>query len=300
MAKKNKGILLLAFGKKGYAESANNLAYTIKRLSGVHITLAVQPELLNYIFAEDYQYWDNIVELKEADYITDGKIDPAKAKVSVYDIGSKYYKEFIYLDVDAMCWQNIDGLFDQCSDSGKFYVTDVKGVGEQDEVINYSIWASNEDIVDFFDLKKKDKIYAIQSSWAYFKVCQEAKDFMTEVKKYFKKGFDKKKLLEKWGGTLPDELIFSGVLSKMGIDASHNFYPEPIHFGNKHPHKGFTDLAKDTYIMSTYGNGNGQTLTKTSYFEYYDRQMIEWKKEELKGHKYKIGQINKDKHANGH
>jgi len=123
---------------------------------------------------------------------------------------------------------------------------------------------------------------------------------MTEVKKYFKKGFDKKKLLEKWGGTLPDELIFSGVLSKMGIDASHNFYPEPIHFGNKHPHKGFVDLAKDTYIMSTYGNGNGQTLTKTSYLEYYDRQMIQWKKEELKGHKYKIGQINKDKHANGH
>lgn len=300
MAKRNKGILLLAFGKKGYAEAANNLAYTIKRFSDVHITLAVQSDLLNYIYQDDYKYWDNIMPLKESDYLTNGKVDPAKAKVRIYDIGSKVYKEFIYLDVDAMCWQNIDGLFEQCSESGKYYITDVKGVGGQDEVVNYSIWASNEDIADFFELKKNDKICAIQSSWCYYKCGPDAKKFSDTVKKYFNKGFDLKKLQEKWGGTLPDELIFSGVLSKMGIDASHEFNPKPIHFGNKHPQKGFTELAKDSYLMSTYGNGNGQTLTKVSYLEYYDRQMIQWKKEHGENHRYKIGQINKDKHANKH
>jgi hypothetical protein len=300
MAKKQRGILLLAFGAKGYAELAANLAYSLKRHSNVHITLAVQPDLMDYIFAEDYQYFDNIIDLKEDDYMKDGKVDPARAKVRIYDIGSKLYKEFIYLDVDALCWHDIEGLFTQCSESEKYYITDVKGVGSQDEVVNYSIWAKNEDITEFFGLKKKDKIVAIQSSWCYFKTCPDTKKFATEVKKYYNKGFDLLKLQEKWGGTLPDELIFSGVLSKMGLDASHEFYPAPIHFGNHHPKKGMTELAEDSYLLSVYGNGNGQTLTKVAYLEYYDRVLIQWKKEHGQNHKYKIGQANKDKHANKH
>lgn len=301
MAKKQRGIVLEAFGRRGYAELAVNLAFSIKRFSDVHITLAVQANLMDYIYAEDYKYFDKIVHLKPDDYMKDGKIDPARAKVRVYDIGSKVYKEFIYLDVDALCWQDINGLLDQCAALDKPYITDVKGAGKIDEVVNYSIWATNEDIAKFFGLKKKDTIYAIQSSWAYFKVCDETKAFMAEVKNYYNKGFDLTKLREKWGGTLPDELIFSGVLSKMGIDAAHSFYPNPIHFGNKH--KGdatFTSLAEDTYIMSVYGNGSGNTLTKREYIEYYDRVLIQWFREEKRNHRYKIGQAIKDKHANFH
>jgi len=291
---------LMAFGAKGYAELAVNLAYSIKKHSDIHITLAVQPDLMRYIYADDYGHFDKIVDLKPDDYLNNGKVDPARCKVRVYDIGSKYYKSFIYLDVDALCWQDINGLFDQCADTDQFYITELKGKADHDQVVNYSIWATNDDIVDFFGLKKKDQICAIQSSWCYFRVCDDAKKFMAEVKKYYKKGFPISKLTEKWGGTLPDELIFSGVISKMGIDCGHHFYPKPIHFGNEHPQTTFEQLAEDSYLLSVYGNGAGQTLTKTSYLEYYDRIMIKWLRGDLQNHKYKIGQAIKDKHANKH
>jgi hypothetical protein len=86
----------------------------------------------------------------------------------------------------------------------------------------------------------------------------------------------------------------------MGIDCGHHFYPKPIHFGNEHPKVTFEQLAQDSFLLSVYGNGAGQTLTKTSYLEFYDRILIRWKREQLKNHRYKIGQAIKDKHANKH
>jgi hypothetical protein len=52
------------------------------------------------------------------------------------------------------------------------------------------------------------------------------------------------------------------------------------------------------YLMSVYGNGNGATLTRPTYLEWYDLWMRKWKRKDGGTHRYKIHSAMKDKHAN--
>ena len=74
----------------------------------------------------------------------------------------------------------------------------------------------------------------------------------------------------RWGKALPDELIFGGALAIKEVDASTPI--RPIFFGSTH--KPISEIREQYYLLSLYGNGNGKTLTKTDYLEFYDRHMI--------------------------
>ncbi len=286
-------IVLFSFGKQGYGFAAYNLATSIRSFSNIPIILFTDGNSTSSL--SDYSVFTKVIRMPREITTTNDKIDPAKVKVNVYHlIEDLPYDEFLYLDVDALCLKKIDDMFESFQKGG-FYQTDVVGRGSFGDKINYAIWAKQSDIWPFFDLKKEDVYPAIQSSYAYIRKGPEAKKFFNTVKSYFEKGFPVNKILMRWGGTIPDELIFSGTCAKMGISPDSPI--RPIFFGWKYVKASYSELQEKYYLLSIYGNGTAKTLTKLRYWEWYDRLGNKLARKQGRPF-YKSVYIKRDKHAN--
>lgn len=258
----NKGIVLLAFGRRGYLNMAHNLAMSIKFYNpAINITLFTE----NNYDPIDKDLYDSVRELPNDMIYTAGVgIDPIKAKIGLYDILPYEYN--LYLDVDALLLKDITPLLDTLIENKETFVTDIIDTGDINKSIQYSIWAKNEDIFKHFDLPKDAILPSTQTSWMYIKKCKDSKQIFETAKKYI--DFPKNRLTKKWGGTMPDELIFSGVLAKLKCIPKLN--PNPIFFGNKLSEKTYTELREQYFILSLYGNGRGRTMTLKKYIDWYD------------------------------
>lgn len=297
--KKDQGIVLFAFGKRGYAFAAFNMALSIKHFNKeIKISLFIDKAIRKYIQYEGY--FDNVVELNDSDIYSPGVgLDPAKVKTNLYD--KLPYKENLYLDVDGCALKDLQPLIDLLSSKEGSYLTEVRSLNTFDgEAGEYHIWASNKDIWENYNLKKTDVFPAIQSSFAYIKKSKEAEKFFKAVKANFNKGFDTKKLLMRWGSTVPDELIFSATCAKEGVNPDAGI--RPIFFGWSPMFVeyglNFQRIKDDHYITAIFGNGNGiRTLTNKDYIKWYDKLMNKYGMAE--GYAvYGSSEIMKDKHVN--
>lgn len=282
------GIVMVAFGHPSYAYAARNLAYSIRRFdSGISIAL-IADTCIDYLTADDKAIFNLRIPIPFTFH------EPAEVKIRLYELLP--YTHCLYLDVDALCVSDPGPHLDRMIASKAHYLTSVMGKGKVTEPITYNVWATPADIVDFFAVPEGNDIVAIQSSWAYIKVCAASKALFANVIKYYNKGFDRAKLLEKWGGGMPDELLFSGVLSKMGIDAAYN---EPFMFFGDGPEiiRNEIDMGQKYCIMSLYGNGNGRPKTPLRYWDLYDAVLRKWSRKDS-AHYYKADIIRKHKHAN--
>lgn len=291
---KQKGIVLVAFGKKGYGYAAWNMAQSIKVHSpNLPIHLVTTKDIISKLVHTGY--FDSISYLKDSDYKTKGRIDAGKAKTHLYNYLP--FKENIYLDVDGIVLQDIEPLFDACREIGLPYQTDVKGTGKKGEAINYDIWAKHEDTWDFFGLDDHATLCAPQTSWAYIKRGKEAKQIFTDAKAFYLKGFPKEKLKMQWGGSTPDELIFAGSCAKNDLIPAGP--KNVVFFGWRHVNITFTEISEKHYVLSLYGNGVGRTLTKLKYREYYDRLVAQNCRKHQVTRFYKQSAIMRDKFVNG-
>jgi len=289
MAKKkeieSKGVVILAFGKRGYSFAAWNLAKSIKHYSpNLHITLFSQDECIKYL--DDLTVFDNVEILDQELCVTDSKLDPAKTKVLMYDFLP--YTHNIYIDADCILLKDIEPLMDECVNSGKYYLTTVIDKGTKDQDIRYNGWASSDDIWKHFKVKEGAILPAIQSSWCYLKKCKEADVFASNLKKYF--DFPIKLLKQKWGGGLPDELIYSGTCANMQLIPEGN---DAVFFGNTRESLTFNEIIEKHYILTLYGSGSGRATVRLKYREWYDNLM-----KKINGKvKYKGLYILQDKHV---
>lgn len=296
---KKKGILLLAFGKKGYLRLAYNLAYSIRHFNkDVHITL-IMSDGLKGIQAQDFSVFSHVAYIPEYDHLTNGRIDPAKVKSRMYHIGAEHYDHFLYLDVDAIATQDPEPLLDYCIGTGQGYLTEVIGKGGKADHIPYSMWATNEVIWNYFGLPEDATLCGIQSSWAYFDKAK-GKELGDMVANEYAKGFPFELLSNHWGHTLPDELLFQGSCARLGIDPTlHGFAKKPIFFGNVN-NVPVSDIVQNHLLLSCFGNSGSKSLTKLTYLELYDRLMRDYCKSKGEGHRYKLREYCMgDKHCNG-
>lgn len=280
-----KGIVLFAYGKKGYTLMAHNIAVSIKQHTpDIHITLFLEPDL----YVQDHTVFDSIVYLdRSLIYSENVGIDPAKCKVNMYDLLP--YEHNLYLDVDGLVLKDLNPLFDKLIEGEDSFVTDIIATGKRHESIEYSIWAGNDVIWPYFDLKEDAILPSTQTSWMYIRKDDKAKNIFDTAKQYL--DFPKNRLRKKWGGTVPDEVIFSGVLAKLEAIPKHN--PRPIFFGTKNDERPLYQLSKDYFVLSLYGNGRGRTMVMPKY--------IKWYNDLIKGYEksYKSEMFMGDKHANG-
>lgn len=297
--KNDKGIVLISVGAKGYPYMAFNLAYSLKHhCPNIPIHL-IADQSYEYLPLDRRFVFDSVSPVDYDDYHTHGTMDPGKLKVRIY----KYlpFKHNLYMDVDALCLQSPERPFEMMVKDERWYITNEMGRGSQDEKINYSEWASNETIARYFKLKKTQQIIAIQSSWAYIEKCRDAQKFFKQAEKEFEK-FPIEQLQTKWGKSLPDELIFSGLASKndMNVDGLKNL----MFFGASTTTETMSEIRRDYYIMSLYGNGTGRTMTPLRYWEHYDTLLFKWTREHrdagdilATNHVYKGGIVKQYKYA---
>ena len=297
---KKQGVVLIAIGNQGYAEMAANLAFSIKRFNdSINITLFTD-EYYEHLLHEDRWVFDDVKRLSIDQYTDNGRLDPGKIKVNLYDLLP--YKENLYLDVDALALTDLKPLLDDLSNDGRHIITEKMGEGDHNtQDIEYCVWSKPCDIAKNFKVPKKNSIVTIQSSWFYVKRGTQAREFYAKVKRAYENGYPSDDLLETWGGGLPDELFFTGIISQMGLDVS--FRKDVMFFGDGAKRITTTEVESNYSLLSLFGNGDGRTKTALVYWEMYDTLLHKWARLErdegrMKRHNYKGQKIRKFKYAN--
>jgi len=263
-------VLLVAFGKRGYGLMTHNLALSLRHHSpNVKLHLFISDELKQYVNPE---HFDNIRTIEFDDFNDHRGVAPAKVKTRLYEFGRSIgLKSFLYLDVDAVCLNNIEPFLEALK--GRNLATEIIGQGGKAEKINYSIWAKNADIWDFFNLDDNDTLCGIQSSWMYFEqsdVCDKLQEYLDW---YMLKGIPISILQQQWGGNIPDELIYQGIIAKMGLIPTPPITDKHrILFGNKKNKTTPSDAESGYYLLSIYGDDR---LTQKKWLKLYDKHLAE-------------------------
>ncbi len=305
-----KGIVLLAFGKRGYGFAAYNLAVSIRAFnSTIPMTIYHDDIALGQVEESKWAIFDKMIRIDDNILFKNGRMDPGYAKVNIYDLYP--YDLNLYLDVDALCLKDIAPLFDimekKCDTEANYFFTHIiathkiKGdireqFSKEDRDFKSMQWAWADDIWKHFKLKQDDIFYATNSSYQIVKKCDKAKAFYDKIKENYANPISVDVLRMKWGGGQPDELYMNAALCQLKIPAQMD--TDVMFFGGDLNHT-FTEIQDKFFFLSLYGAGaSNVSTTRMKYREWYDRLLHAHFKEKGEGHIYKCQYIMSEKHAN--
>lgn len=278
----SKGILLIAYGKY-YGQFAYNLAASIKSQSDVKIHLVCDEAAIKNLqmdFFDSHKIYDFPM--------SEGRIDPCQTKIEVLKMSP--FEKTMYLDVDAVCLNKIDPLFDAL-DGEPVYVH-IMGQGGEKDKIHYSHWADNDVIWPHFKLSHDAVLPSTQTSIIYFEKGSKSKSFFAQLQKNYNNKLDKKQYTNMWGlsKSHPDELYFAVTFAHMGNipkpELKPIFYPVVLENEGK--------ILKDYYLLSIYG---AHRTIKNYALSLYDRVMKKLFKPMGIHHRYDAHGLYKHKFA---
>lgn len=275
---------MLAHGKRGYAFAAINMALSIKHHSHeIPITLFHDKNALAQIPDNYLTFIDTYVEFDEEFYET-GRVEPGRAKLLAVD--KSPYDRTLYLDVDGVCVKDIEPIFERLK--GTPITCQQMGEGGFGEEIKYDGWSNHEYTFEFFDLSFHSRWKTTQTSWFYV---EKGTPLLLELFRYYDKRYPLDKLKYQWAGFIPDEIIWSGVMSKHRVQLYEA--EDIIYFGTDFINH--TEIVEKYFFLSLYGNGKGVTLVRPMYFELYDRIMFQMYGDMGLDHQFKCQFIMNDK-----
>ena len=268
------GIIILALNKQSYACAAFNLALSIKKYNPtLNITLLTDNTHQMCFRPEHYAVFDWIKEVDKEDYTGLNGFCPAKAKLAMYKYST--YKQTLYVDADSLCFQDLTALFSK-----------LKGNAFKSNNVNdYTQWTDDNHFKDFFGVEVGD---TINSSWIYF----ENNKVFKQAQKFYAKGFDITKLKQKWGNSIPDELMLNGAIQNLAVNPKVDF--PVMFFDDRKDTRDTTQLMEDFYFMTFYGNANS---TRLQFREFYDRYLFKLCTEKGIEHRFKMSGIISQKHV---
>lgn len=292
-----KGIVLLAFGKRGYGFAAYNLAVSIRAFNNtIPITVYCDDIAFSHIEPEKMIIFDRIEKIGNDRLYNEGKFDPGYVKVNLYDLYP--YDLNLYLDVDALCLRDIAPLFEIMEKKPDFFYTHIIDTHTIDKGRDFKSmqWAWADDIWGHFKLKPDDVFYATNSSYQIVRKGKQARKFYDQIKKNYANPIPIDKLRMKWGGGQPDELYMNAALCQLKISAQMD--TDVMFFGGDLKHT-FTEIENKFYFLSMYGAGfSNVSTTRLKYREWYDRRLHKHFLDRREGHIYKSQYIMAEKHAN--
>lgn len=288
----NKAVVLLCFGDHTYAKWAFNLALSIKKHNpDIKIHLLHEADSLSHLSDYALSFFDKRTIIEHYDtHDGSGRLFPAKLKTGLY----KYleYDHNIYLDVDAVCMHDLDGLFDICIAKDTYFLTQIHSthsIKDGEGEIPDMAWATAKTIWDHYALPEDAVLPATQSSFAYIKKCDQSEQLYILMKHNLLNGIPLDKLAFKWGGSMPDELILNVTLAQLGIAPSLDI--DPVYFSNKSSSN--FDFINSHFLLGIFG---GKGITHSSLLNYYDRLMHNYCREGFGiNHLYKAHQLIKNK-----
>lgn len=289
-----KGVVLVAFGKRGYAYAACNMAVSIKHYNPLlSISLLCDNKFEDHLTKKsDMAVFDQVIRLPDRVLFSPhGGHDPALTKISIYEFLPYDYN--LYLDVDGVAMQDITPVIDALIEKGGYYYTHIFGSrtladGNENEEM---VWAWMHDIWDHYKLPRDARLPATNSSIQFIKKSKEAKDLFDQIQKNYSNPIPVDRLRLKWGGGQPDELYLNIALCQKGWQDCDHY----VFFGNRISEMTFEQIEKRYYILSIFG---GRGFTRECYMEWYDRLLFRYYEARGKEHLYKRNYIVNDKHAN--
>lgn len=285
-----KGILLAAWGKRGYIYAAYNLAFSIKNYNRmIPITLYCQDGILNHLKDFEHDVFDDIVSIPKEIL----EKPAAEIKTSIYDMLP--YDCTLFLDVDALCFQDLEPCLDEMIETGAPYYSHVLNLHtiDQGNDIPQMIWAKADVIWDHFKLPEDAVLPCTNSSFQFIRKCDESAKLIQAIKRNMSNQIPLEKLSDQWGAGQPDELYLNASLAQCGMTGkTHREY---MFMGNVLSPKPMHVIEQEYYILSIFG---GKRFTKEKYTEYYDKKLIKIFYGHGKYHNYKYQYILRDKHAN--
>lgn len=259
------GIVLAAFGKRGYGYAAHNLALSLRHHGCKYpIYLYCQKDTVDSI---NLALFDGVFYLEQNEYTFRGRFAPGYGKINV--ISKLPFEENLFIDVDSLCLKPIDGLVDILRE--KDFSTIWMGEGYYQQDISYDPWANHEYAWRFFDLAIQQKWTTTQTSLVWIRKNEETLKLVRQLQYYYEKGYHPDGLKEAWARMyIPDELIFSGVIAKNNLDIKIGM--EPVFFGViNNPDKGLErhEIENKYYILSMLGGAGNKSLTIPRFQEWY-------------------------------
>ena len=280
-----RGILLMAWGKRGYGFMAHNLAVSIKHHSpGIPIHLIATEKVLKEV--TDRSMFDSI-ELLDGD-----PSDPGRYKADIYELTP--FDSTLFLDVDGICLRPVEEMFDRLDASGAYYATFINEVYDVNSpnILPQMWWAYRQDIWNHCCFDHETKFPATQSSIQYIRKCDKTAEMYSIFKAEMDSPIPLERLRNKWGGGQPDELYLNIALARMG--EWHHIGEASMYFGNtsaKRPH----EIADVYTFLSLFGN---RSNIKPMYWEYYDRILMKIQSGRGQRHNFKGHILRSDKIAN--
>ncbi len=299
---KSQGVVLFAFGKHTYYWAMYNLLFSIKHHSqNIKVACFVgDKDYMGRYCPDIFDLADSITEIEKEHLYTNGKFDPGKLKVNIYN-----YLPFdsnLYLDVDAVCLKNIEPLFTELKAIDKEYASHTVGYHriENGRKIDSMQWAFADDIWSVYGLGQDSVLPAINSSLQFIAKGQTSKKIYDTAKDlYENKPLPLDKLRMKWGNGQPDELYMNIAFALLGYDpACTEIGYDGAEIGHIHfaMTRGFeySQVIQRFYFQSYYG---GKGFTARYYTEWLDRMLTKMQREKGGAHQYTIDRILQYKHA---
>lgn len=291
-----KGIFLIAFGKRGYAFAAYNIAYSLKYFNkDLKICLFHDDKIMKHLTDQmpisDIDVFDDYVEIPQEILFSDGNLDPCLTKISMYDYLPYDYN--LFLDVDGVALKDVTPSLDNMIKSGGNYYTHIfdHWTIQQGNDNQHMVWAWPSEIWDHYGLSKDAKMPSTNSSIQFIKKCEKSKVFFDKLKENYKNKIPLERLRLKWGGGQPDELYLNVTLAQLGWEKMDDV----VFFGNSHSPLSLEKIEENYYILSIFG---GRGFTRLMYIDWYDRILLKMFRANEKSHNFKVENIIKDKHAN--
>lgn len=269
-----RGIVLLAVENPVYAKFAFNMALSIKHHSPeIPIQLIADSRALEGLMAwqEQPKYFDYITKVDEdfshapdSEYNNKNRFTPAKAKLSIYQ--KSMFDETIYMDVDGICINPVEDLFNQ----EKEFSTQVIGhckFGEEE--FPNMLWSKPNEFYKHFHINSETDLTATNSSFLYFKKGETAEKIFAEA---YNQLMNNRMLRGaqhlKWGTGQPDELYLNASLALNNYDASMD--REFVFYFSSNTIEPEDELKEKYYGIGLYGP-KGQI--HSSIIDYCDRYM---------------------------
>ena len=251
-----RGIILLAVGNSVYARWAHNMAVTCRVMSP-NLPIHVVTDGVFPFEPEHSDIVDKVIQLDQKDYLEDGRLFPAKAKLSLYKYSE--FDEAIYLDVDGCLIKDLNPLFKECNEKGLPFQVQVNGISTKDhDNLDASLWVKPSQIFDKYEVSEDAELPGTNSSFWYIK-----KDGLTEslfnlALENLNNPFNVRELRYKWGnsGTQPDELYMNISLAQHGIIPNI----EPVMYfrkrGEGSGYLGLDMIQEKRYVIGCWGDEN--------------------------------------------
>lgn len=292
---KTKGIFLVAFGKRGYAYSAYNLAMSIKFYNpNLPITLFHDDSISKWLNGRTHIFDTMIPIPDEIKYDNRGRLYPAQIKTSVY----KYlqYDYNLFLDVDSLAMQDVTPVIDDLIEQGDYYNTILfaeHNYKTQGREIGAMIWAWADEIWERYNLPEDANMPCVQSSLQFIKKCSESEELFKQIQENLANPIPIENLRKQWGASQPDELYINIAMCQKGVNGKMK--KSYVWFTNGHDARSVWQLQKEFPILGLFGNSH---MIRKRYTDFYDKEMIRIMRRWGMNHDFKFYYIKADKHAN--